>query len=152
MCTLAALRRTRSCITVGHEPAALFLTGQDGPDLFGLGQGLVQFHGCSARVGEHHLHALALKGVDESSAPFMADQTRICFGIGLGNGLRIHDDLWIEPLKCQKTCCFKGKGKRRRHGAFSSLSVACSAAPFSHCQRISLSSPSDPEDIENWAA
>ena len=100
-------------ITVGHESATLFLTGQDGSDLFGLGQGLVQFHGCSARVGEHHLHALTLKGVDEYVCPFHGGtKLAFCFGIGLGNGLRIHDDLWIEPFKMPKNLLFfKGKGK-----------------------------------------
>ena len=133
----------------GHEPAALFLTGQDGSDLFGLGQGLVQFHGCSARVGEHHLHALALKGVDEYVCPFHGGtKLAFCFGIGLGNGLRIHDDLWFEPFKMPKNLLFfKGKGKDEGMGHSRPCRSLVPQLPFS-CQGFSLS-PSDPEDIEN---
>ena len=134
----------------GHEPAALFLTGQDGPDLFGLGQGLVQFHGCSARVGEHHLHALALKGVDEHACPFHGG-TKLAFASGscwvMDCGFMMIYGL--NHSKCQKTCCFsRGKEKTKAWGIRVLVGRLFRSCLFSS-PTDSLSWPSDPEDIEN---
>ena len=137
-------------ITVGHEPAALFLTGQDGSDLFGLGQGLVQFHGCSARVGEHHLHALALKGVDDASAPFMAGPSSpFASGSGWVMDCGFMMIYGLNHSKCQKTCCFsRGKEKTEAWSILVLVGRLFRSCLFS-LPTDSLSSPSDPEDIEN---
>lgn len=51
----------RARVTVRHEGAALFVTGQDGADLLGAGEALVQLHGGAARVGEDRVDAQVLE-------------------------------------------------------------------------------------------
>ena len=92
-------------IAVGHESTALLLTGEDGTNRLRAGERLVQFHGCAARVGEHHVHALALKSLDEyvgsvHGGPALA----FCLGIGLIDGFGIHDFGKLNHTGCQKTC------------------------------------------------
>jgi len=51
----------RARVTVRHEGAALFVTGQDGADLLGAGEALVELHGRAARVGEDRVDAEVLE-------------------------------------------------------------------------------------------
>ena len=57
-----------SGVPLSGENPALFVPGQDGANLLGAGQRLMELHAGAARVGKDCVHALALKRPDEDFA------------------------------------------------------------------------------------
>ena len=66
-------------VALSGKDAALFVPGQDGANLLGAGQRLVEFHAGTSRVGEDRVHAFALKCPDEDLA---AQQAGAQFALG----------------------------------------------------------------------